>query len=387
MKIVPSLIIVLSALYFNLSYAQANFKSGFIIKNGGEKVNCLILEEDWKYNPTTFTYKLEDSNGVLTGTLSEIEAFGVESSFKYIKKEDFLPEETLKNPVFLNVLLEGEVSIYQYRSKDDNLFFYKASDDNRILELIYIDSNRKQDADTTSRTLYRSQLYKALGEDNTQLSAFKDLNYKKNEILRIVTENTSKNRVYSKFYDTSKDRYKFYLKAGSGTTPVAIHKKRFGEFVDFGNVFNFRFAAELEYFFPSRSEQWSIMVSPVIKHQNTEETISTSTDVIENKYTYTAFEMQFGARYYFTPTTNDSRFYTNAGLLVEIPLLSELEFGDEKTDVGIFNTLNLYAGIGYQYKRFGAELVYIPNLKILTTNSEYSVEFDTLAFQLTYSLF
>ena len=381
-----SIFVFLTVMFFNLNYSQPNFKKGNIVKNNGQKVSCLILEEDWKYNPTTFTYKLEDSKGVLTGTLSDILAFEVESTFKYIKKENFLPEETLDTPVFLNVLLEGEVSIYQYRDKDENVFFYKTSHNDAIFELLYNDSYRNNE-DGTSKNKYRNQLYTALGSDNAQLKTFKNLPYKKNEILSVVTKSNANNTIYSKSYDASTDRYKFYLKVGGGTTPIVINNSSFGQFVDFGNDLGFRFGAELEYFFPTKSQKWSLTVSPVLKHQNAKQSTTTPLEVIEDEYTYTAFEMQFGSRYYFTPTSNNSRFYANAGVLVEIPIRSELEFGDEETDVGIFNTLNLYAGLGYQYKRFGAELMYIPNLGILTTNSEFSVEFDTFAFQLTYSLF
>lgn len=381
------LLVLLTALLFNFSYSQPNYKKGYLIKQNGDKVTCLILEEDWKYNPSSFAYKTAGTDGVQTGTLSDVKEFGVESTFKYVRKDDFLPQESLANPVFLNVLLEGNVSIYQYRSRDENIFFYKSAETNAIRELLYTDKYSEKSEYGISRNRYRSQLYTATGSDNDQLSKVRTLSYKKNDILNFVSENNSNNTTYSKFYSAAQDKYKLYLKAGAGSTPIVINNSSFGEFVDFGNDLGFRFAVELEYFFPTKSEKWSAIISPVIKHQNVEKSTTTPLEVIDDEYTYTAFEMQFGARHYFTSKTSNSRFYANAGLLVEIPLQSELTFGDEQTDVGIVNAMNLYAGIGYQYKRFGAELVYIPNLRFITTNSEFSVEFETLAFQLTYNLF
>jgi len=386
--ITKTLLIFLSVLYFNLTYAQADFKTGFIVKNGGEKVACLIMEEDWKYNPTSFTYKLEDTNGVLTGTLSEFEAFGIESSFKYIKKENFLKEEAIDKPVFLNVLEEGDISIYEYRDKETKIYFYKESSKDEIRELIYRDYSNKKNGDFLTQSKYKSQLYKAFNSDNSYLNEVKTLKYKKNEILALVSDyNNGNSTIYSKYYNASEEKTKFYLKAGIGNTPLVINNSSIGEFIDFGNDTGFRIGAEFEYFLPVKSKQWSITISPMVKHQSVEKTTTTPLNVIEDKFTYTAFEMQFGSRYYFNSTEANSRFYANAGLLAEIPIQSELKFGDEETDVGIVNALNFYVGIGYQYKRFGAELKYIPNLRIITTNSEYSVEFETLAFQLTYNLF
>ena len=97
--------------FINLSFAQSEFKDGFVIDNNGNKTLCKIQEEDWKNNPTNFSYKLDGSNDILIGNLNDFKAFGVDNEFKYIKKETFTNKESLNKPVFLSVLLEGQVSI------------------------------------------------------------------------------------------------------------------------------------------------------------------------------------------------------------------------------------------------------------------------------------
>ena len=375
-------------LIFNLSFCQKEFKRGFIIKNDGNKIDCLIQEEDWKYNPDTFTYKLDGSDDLLTASLNDISSFGVANEFKYVKKETFLDKESLNKPVFLNVLLEGQVSIYQYKEKGVNLFFYKEADSEDIFELLYIDNTNKKNGDLLTSSKFRSQLYKSLGANQRQLNDFKTLKYKKREILNIVSEfNRNNNVVYSKFYDDSVELTKIYLKAGLGTTPIVVSNTSLGEISDFGNNSGFRFGFEIEYFLPSKSQKWSITASPIVKFLNAEESVPTQAGAFDTEFKYMAFEMHFGARHYFTDIENDSRFYANAGFNVEIPVNSEFTFENESVDVGIASIFNSYIGVGYQYKRFGAEVIYMPNVDLIKTNNEFSVEFETFAFQLTYSLF
>ncbi len=381
--------LITSTLLFLLSFssmAQSQFKQGYIVQNNGDKLECMILEESWKQNPTSFSYKLNENSEVQIGTLSDIQSFGVGNLFKFVKKEKFLPKETLDNPVFLNVLVEGAVSIYHYKSSDDNLFFYKKADDKNIYELQYRYTS-KSDGDGLSENKFRGQLYEAFGSNKLYLPKIKSLNYKRNDLLNIVTDfNKETNVTYSKFYKATKEKVNFYLKAGLGSSPVVIENTSIGEFADFGSNSGLRVGFEIEYFIPYESQKWAITVSPMFKFVSTEKVSTTPERVFNDTFDYSAIEMQFGPRYYFSSKKSDMRIYANAGLFVEVPLGNTYNYLEESVEVGLNSVVNSYVGAGLQYKRFGLEVSYLPTLNLIESSNEFFTQFDTIAFHLTFNL-
>jgi hypothetical protein len=389
MKLFKNLVFCCLFLTFSQSViAQTDFKSGYFINNDGEKVSCLILEEKWKNNPTTFFYKLDKSGDIQTGNLKDIKAFGVDSLFKFVRKDKFLPRETLDQPVFLNVLLEGKVSVYHYRSKSANVFFYKKDGEKTIYELQYRYSARRV-GDAVTQNKFRGQLYEAFGSNKLDLEKIKNVKYNRNDILNIVSEyNTDTNVIYSKFYKASKEKVNMYFKVGAGSTPIVIDNTSIGEFPSFGNDTGLRIGFEMEYFIPNTSEKWAVTASPMVKFISAErENISSEGEEFTDTFDYAAIEMQFGGRYYFNSAESKTRLYANAGFFVEIPVNSTMNFLGKDSDVGIGSILNAYVGVGFQYQRFGIEFSYLPYTYLIETSNEFSAEFDTVAFQLTYSLF
>lgn len=54
------LIFTLTILSIN-TFAQ-DFEKGFYIENNGKRVDCLIKNIDWLYNPESFEYKLNEND-------------------------------------------------------------------------------------------------------------------------------------------------------------------------------------------------------------------------------------------------------------------------------------------------------------------------------------
>ena len=74
------LFIILST--FN-AISQIHFEAGYFIQTNGDKVACLIKNEDWIGSPTSFTYKLEENGETKVGSLDNVIEFGSAQSFKY----------------------------------------------------------------------------------------------------------------------------------------------------------------------------------------------------------------------------------------------------------------------------------------------------------------
>jgi len=72
-------------------FAQVNFEKGHFITENGQKTECFIKNEGWESNPSKFDYKL-----------------------------------TLDSDV--NVLIEGETTLYAYVDGNIKAFYYKKND-------------------------------------------------------------------------------------------------------------------------------------------------------------------------------------------------------------------------------------------------------------------
>ena len=117
---------VICLLSITTVFSQTSFKPGYIIKSNGQKIDCLIKNEDWKGSPTTFEFKTDENSEVKLGDISTIKEFGSADNFKYISATTEVDQSSDKvgkltedrNPVykgetiFLKVLVEGKASLY-----------------------------------------------------------------------------------------------------------------------------------------------------------------------------------------------------------------------------------------------------------------------------------
>jgi len=189
-------------------FSQTKYEAGYIIRANGQKVECLIKNEDWKGSPTTFEYKVGENGEIKIGNTSNIKEFGSGENFKYIVEtlaveqssdkvgnltEDRNPdfkEETL----FLKVLVEGNASLYYSMRNGENRFFYKMND-GEIEQLIYKRylTSSKQIAENNR---YKQQLATDFECPNSQNLNFDNLEYKKSSLIKRL-QYLCKFRIYS----------------------------------------------------------------------------------------------------------------------------------------------------------------------------------------------
>ena len=117
------------------SVAQIKFEKGFIITNHGEKVECLIKNEDWLYNPNKITYKKDKNSNEIEGNLYNIKEFIINGTTKYKRfKVNIDKSRTNINQLsnkrtydfevetlFLKVLVEGNANLYVFNSNKQQI--------------------------------------------------------------------------------------------------------------------------------------------------------------------------------------------------------------------------------------------------------------------------
>lgn len=176
-------------------YAQSNYVSGTIVTNDGNTLKGLINYQDWLVTPEAITFKSGES--IREFKASEIKSFNV-SGDRFISRnvkleiteQRFQRMDINDKPlfvdktIFLNVLVEGIIGLYEFYDYRPHYFVEKGGD---FIEL----TNRKYLAednnDVITRKKYLGQLNYLLSECST-VKVKADLSYKRKELSKLIDE-------------------------------------------------------------------------------------------------------------------------------------------------------------------------------------------------------
>jgi hypothetical protein len=187
------LIIMLSGQF---SQGQITYVPGYYIDDSGNTITGFIKNTDWNKNPTNFSFKTNLESEIQNLKLDDVREFGAEELFKFIKWNIYLDTssenmnyisvkrepEYKQLEVFLKVLIEGPVSLYEYKDENFRKYFYKVSNKDNIEPLV----NKKYSSNGQTileNTDYKQQLYEALGRENIAISDMQTLKYSKTSLI------------------------------------------------------------------------------------------------------------------------------------------------------------------------------------------------------------
>jgi hypothetical protein len=357
--------------------AQVSFEAGHIIDNSGTKVECFIKDLEWSNNPTEFQYKLtEDSRDIITGTLNSIKIFTIGDHTKYKKvtvgvdkssnktadmsnrsEPDFITET-----VFLKYLAEGSANLFKYQDNQILRFFYSINDQN-IEQLVYkkflLNSNS-----VSLNVSFKKQLYENLTCETMTINDSRNLDYDEDELIAFFQKYNLCSNTESKVYEGSMNKGKFNFSAkvgyfnsnldidyGSGTSSVEIDRQS----AELGSKSSFRIAAELEYLLPSKNNKWAVFLETGYQSYESSVTIETDSNIEENRFQDISIDYQYidfniGVRHYLFLSDN-SKLFINTGFVIVADLSDKIDYEDNPgiVDLDINSSVNLFAGIGYDY--------------------------------------
>jgi len=160
-----------------VTYAQSNYKPGFVVDLKGNTLNGYIDLKEWGGNPTTIYFKTSANDPTPQKfRASDIGAFEITkvAAFKsYVgpitldptnleKLEHFRDTSTRLDTVFLKVVQTGKnVVLYSYVDYIKKRFFIYDNKTNKLTELIYriyyVENNVNR-VSTVSQNMYKQQL-------------------------------------------------------------------------------------------------------------------------------------------------------------------------------------------------------------------------------------
>lgn len=373
-----------------LSIAQIKFEPGYFIENES-KTECLIKNIAWKNNPTSFEYKLNEADDIKTKNISTVSEFNINESYKFIRtttnvdrSETALDRlDNSKQPkwntetIFLKVLVEGKITLYQYEDSNFIKYFFSTENDAKTEQLVY--KEYLVDGGVAENNFFRQQLYNLMKDDKFTISRFENLKYKKSDLVKLFAEYNGNSGTKMKNLSEKQNNGKLNLRFTPGITfnSLDVLNDASNYKLEFGSKISFRIGAELEYILPFNNNKWSLFIDPNYKsfkldRMKGNQSLSAS---------YKALEVPMGVRHYMY-LSDKSRLFIDATYAASLKIGNNyIRYG--YTELEVSNISSVAFGLGYGYERYSVEARYTINYNVL--NYVYwRSNFDTFSIILGY---
>jgi len=405
-------LIILIVILLSLNcFAQISFEKGYYIDNTGQKIDCLIKNIDWKNNPIEFDYKLSENSEQKKATITIVKEFGIYNVSKYVRSKVNIDRSskilgemsTNKNPnfkqeqLFLKVLIEGKASLYGYTDKNLRRYFY-TTETTKISQLIFKKFKNRGGREFENNE-FKQQLWNDLKCQDFSIKNIEKIDYNKSELTQFFTKynncNNSKSTNYNK--KQKKDLFNLSIRPGLNSSSLNIDDRdtRFRNIdynINFGNQTNVRLGLEAEFILPFNKNKWAIIIEPTFQQFKSERTVTGTTFPVGTpfertiKVDYSSLEIPFGVRHYIF-LSDKSKLFINGLILFDIDFKSIVDF-EVIQDLDIKSSNSIVLGFGYNYgNRYNIECRFATSRDLLSTNSAWSSDYQSLSFIIGYTLF
>ena len=403
------LLLLLTTFFITNIYSQISFEKGYFINNNNQKTDCLIKNLDWRNNPTNFDYKLSENSESLNTDIKQVKEFGINNTSKYIRetvkidkssatvdnlskeKEPLFMEETL----FLEVLIEGDATLYYYENDDLKRFFFKKTTSN--LEQLVYKSYLNTDNKIEINNHFKQQLWINLTCPAIEINTIQTLDYRKNSLVPFfINYNKCSNANFINYDENvKKDLINLAFRLHLNTTSLAIQDSPNNIIdVDFGNKVALSFGIEAEFIFPFHKNKWSIIIEPTYQNFKSEKRNKPDNGAnldLTATIDYRSIEIPVGLRHYFFLNTN-SKIFVNASYIVDLSTKSSIEY--KKNDTSTFNLYNIKTnnnfgmGLGYKFKdKYSLEMRYQTSRQLVLEDVPNTTNYNKLSLIVGYSIF
>jgi len=384
--------------------AQITFEPGYYINNEGQRVDGLIRNTDWVYNPVQFDFKESINAPINNIELQDIKEFGIDGGSKYIKKtvdidkssNDIVSLTTDRDPTFeketvlLKVLIEGSASLYQYQEQNLIRFFYETSetDAKQLIYKRYLLTPGR----IASNNNYWQQLLNEVNCLKREANEIQKTEYKRSDLIKYFTsENKCLNSDFKSYLgNTKKFDFNLNLRPGINFTDLIVeNSSEKGINANFYSQTSFRIGIETELVFPFNKNKWALIFEPYYEYYNSE--VSERSDNSNDPFgsvNYNTINFPLGARYYLY-LSQKSSLYINLGFQYNFAINSSLYFDqNEENGLDVKAGQNLFFGLGYQFnKKYGVEFRLHTERDILSDYLLYDGNFQSAAIIISYKLF
>ncbi len=375
------------------SFGQITFEKGYFIDNQNQRVECLIKNMDWKYNPDQFDYKLTAISNVEKGSINTVKEFGVTGSSQYVRadvKMDVSPAdannlsqtrepEWSQEQLFLKVLVGGKASLYFYENTAFGRFFYSVSD-TAINQLIYKEY-RTEYNQVAMNCKFREQLWNNVRYANSSMSSLENIRFNRSELERYFKKYNSDGGNTALTYGSQKKRDSFQLRLTPGLNyswVIVTNAAAPDEFVDFGHKISYRIGVEAQFILPFNRNKWGILFDPGYQYINASG--HNTYEPVEIRYQ--SIEFPIGLRHTFFMNKN-LIFFIDALFIANFCF----DFNSAISNLGIRTGGSFAMGGGAAFKKISAEIRYSTDRNLLNDYVYWNTDYRRISLILGYKLF
>jgi len=391
-------------------YSQVSFEKGYYIDNNNQKIKCLIKNLDWKNNPSEFKYKLLENDKPKNITIKSIKEFGIDNVSKYIRStvnidrssESIQKLSNEKKPLFkkenlfLKILIGGKSNLYEYVDGNLNRYFY-SKDGTNIKQLIFKMYKTNDGNNIAKNHRFRQQLWANLECTTFKMSKIKNINYKKNDLIRFFTEYNKCGNVNLLNFGVKekRDLFNLTIRPRLNSSSLEIQNTVSNSInIDSGNEIGFGFGLEAEFILPFNKNKWAIVVEPTyksFKSKKTGKNNNVSGGQLITEINYNSIEIPISLRHYLF-LNKSSKLFINASYIFDFSSKSSIEFkradNSSYKSLDIISRPNLGLGIGYkQIDKYSLEIRYQTDREVLSEYITWNSEYKSLSVIFGYSLF
>jgi hypothetical protein len=385
------IIAVVAVCYTNL-YSQKNgFEKGYFIDNKNNKVECLIKNEEWNFNPTVFEFKKDENSKSTEISINEFIEVVVGTEYKYKKARVKIDKSTdifqnatgtkglnlVDDYLLLRVNVDGKATLYSYKNELYSRFFYSLNQ-NEISQLSYKVYYDNELSGYRKNENYKQELLNVLKCDKITQNDIEELEYSTDRLSDIFTKynvctgsETNKIEVKKRI-----NTLELYAKVGVGISSLKYDDG--SSTADFGSKTKFRPAIEAEINLSNKRKNYSLLME--FSYQQYNSTGNTGNGTFDIKADYNSIDIAIGLRKYIliNPKT---LFFVNGYLTY--PIDGNSEFSNFEVRANVSPAF----GIGCLYnKRYIIDVKYEFGRNILSKYVDLSANYNTLAISIGYKL-
>lgn len=388
-------------------HAQQHFEAGYVIDNKGNKSECLINNEDWRFNPEKFSYKMSETDIVKEGNLSEVSEFGINNKFLFKRFTVFIDKtlndinkinETSKavnieETLFLKQVISSKTSLYKYESLNLLRFFYQEST-NSPQQLLYKKYYNSQ-MELKENNLFKKQLFDLFKSVGMKKEQFDHLKYSENEISKLFIEfnQLSNNQIVEINKPNAKTKFKYGISAGLRYQALSIsnvHETFDNNTIVFDKKMVPNVGVEFVLLLPYNNGRWEFSVNPsYLQYKSLKQWDYVDTGSIVHSQNVEAdlklIQLPFTLKYNYL-INNNNKLYVSAGLMYTHDLNSKI-FGfpnGEQIDIDIIQQFDAKFGVGYEFSNFALDVNYYLGNSLKTDVISWKSDYNNFGFRLVY---
>jgi hypothetical protein len=299
--------------------------------------------------------------------------------------------EWKKETLFLKVLVEGSLNLYQYEDGKLMRYFFSKSDHSKPEQLVYrkykikretvynYNANIKKD-----NNAFQEQLYNNMKDRISGIDRFIKVSYKKDDLVKIFVEYNTNDDLFKDF-TAMQNRGSLHLKFTPGinftkfkvSNDLALFKS-----LEFSDKSIFRLGAELEYVLPYNRNKWSLFIDPNFQQYKNKGNVGP----YDLEMDYTFIQLPIGARHYMY-LNDQSKLFLDVAFAMSFAINnSKLSYYDSVT-IDLRQTSTFVIGAGYNYKRYSAEVRYAFNDNPLENEIGWEANLSSVGIILGYRIF